>query len=94
MDRCSVKALMTTRRCSLLLLGAASLALTGGCSIIVSNDVADNDAPNVSALDAALEDATVIETLDNGCFVVALDVPEEGEAEPQVVCPIVGGSNQ
>jgi hypothetical protein len=42
-----------------------------------------------------LENAAIIETLDNGCFIVALDAPEGGgETEQQVVCPVVGGSNQ
>lgn len=70
-----------------LLFAAVSSMLISGCS-----SVASNDAPSVSAIDAVLKDAAIIETLDNGCFVVALDAPEEGgEAAQQVVCPVVGG---
>ena len=73
-----------------LLFAAVSSMLISGCS-----SVASNDAPSVSAIDPVLEDAAIIETLNKGCFVVALDAPEEGrEAEPQVVCPLVGGANQ
>lgn len=73
-----------------LLFTAVSSMLISGCS-----STASNEAPSVSAIDPVLRDAAIIETLENGCFVVALDAPEEaGEAEQQVVCPIVGGSNQ
>lgn len=69
---------------------AVSSMLISGCS-----SVASNEAPSVSAIDAVLENAAIIETLDNGCFIVALDAPEGGgEAEQQVVCPVVGGPNQ
>ena len=80
-----------TRRCKPLLLSIATLTLVGGCSSVPS----DNGGRSVSAIDPMLEDAAIIKTLDNGCFVVALDAPEKGgDAEPQVVCPVVGSLNQ
>ncbi len=73
-----------------LLFAAVSSILFSGCS-----SVASNDASSVSAIDPLLKEVAIIETLDNGCFVIALDAPEErGEAAQQVVCPVVGGANQ
>ncbi|MHA7856657.1 MAG: hypothetical protein ACX94D_01125 [Henriciella sp.] len=70
-------------------------AAVGAMFISGCSSVASNEAPSVSAIDAVLNDADIIKTLDNGCFVVALDAPEKGDdAEPQVVCPVVWGSNQ